>query len=92
MAKAPKVPAAEVKRLARIAELAREHRKVERALVRAIRAAHERGISVRKIAAAAGVPHMAVWRLARPGKGQPGMAAEDVRLPGGSTKPKAPGK
>lgn len=93
MARTPaKVPAAEVRRLARIRELARDARKAERALERAVRAAHERGISVRKIATAAGVPHMAVWRLARPGKGQPGMAAEDVTLPGRSTKPKAGGK
>lgn len=83
---------AEARRLARIGELARDERKARRALERAIRAAQERGISVRKIAAAAGWAPMAVWRLARPGAGQPGLAAEDVRLPNRVDKPKKAGK
>lgn len=86
------VSPAEARRLARIRELAREDRKTRRALERAIRAAHERGISVRRIAAAAGWAPMAVWRLARPGSGQPGLAAADVRLPNRVAKPKTSGK
>lgn len=81
MSRPAKTPATELRRLRRIHELAREQRKATRALERAIRAAHERGISVRKIAAAAGWAPMAVWRLARPGAGQPGLDAADVRLP-----------
>lgn len=88
----PKVPAAEVKRLARIRELAREHRRTGRALLRAIQAAQDRGIGVRKIAAAAGLSKNTVWRAARPGPGQPGLAAEDVTLPKPVDKPKRSGK
>lgn len=87
-----KTPAAELRRLARIRELAQAQRRNTRALERAIRAAQERGISVRKIAAAAGLSTMAVWRLARPGAGQPGNAREDVRLPSPVNKPKRGGK
>lgn len=83
---------AELRRLERIRLLAREQRKASRALERAIRAAHERGISVRKIAKAAGLAPMAVWRTARPGAGQPGNAAEDVTLPKRVAKPKGAGK
>jgi DNA invertase Pin-like site-specific DNA recombinase len=93
---APKVPAGELKRLARIRELAAAHSRTGRALVRAIRAAHVRGISTRKIAAAAGISHANVWRTARPGTGQPGLAAEDVQLPPAppnrADKPKRGGK
>lgn len=85
-------PAAEAKRLVRIAELAKAERKAERALERAIRAALGRGVSVRKIAAAAGVSQMTVWRLNRPGAGQAGLAAEDVTLPNRIGKPKESGK
>jgi hypothetical protein len=86
--KRPDTPAAEVKRLARIAELARTARRHERALERAMRAAMDHGISTRKIAAVANVSHVTVWRLARPGKGQPGLAREDVKLPSPVGKPK----
>lgn len=61
--------AAETKRLARIAELARAGRRAERALERAIRAANERGIGVRRIADAAGMSPQTVWRIARPPNG-----------------------
>jgi len=86
------VPAAEVRRLARIRELGREHRRAWRALERAILAAAARGISVRKIAAASGLPPMNVWRLMRPGAGQPGLAREDVKLPNRVDKPETSGK
>ena len=82
-----KVPAGELRRLARIRELAAAHRRTGRALLRAIRAAHVRGISTRKIAAAAGISHTNVWRTARPGPGQPRLAAEDVKLPPAPPKP-----
>lgn len=62
-------PAAEVKRLARIRELARASRRAERALARAIRAANERGIGVRRIAEACGLSPQTVWRIARPANG-----------------------
>lgn len=87
-----KVPAAEVKRLARIRELGRDHRRAWRALERAILAAASRGISVRKIAAAAGLPPMNVWRMMRPGAGQPGLDREDAKLPNRADKPKEGGK
>lgn len=90
--RAAKVPAAELRRLERIRELAGASRRAERALERAIRAALERGISVRKVAAAAGIPPMNVWRLARPGAGQPGLDAADVKLPAPVSKPKDAGK
>lgn len=61
--------AAETKRLARVAELAREQRRAERALARAIRAANERGIGVRRIAVATGLSPQTVWRIARPANG-----------------------
>lgn len=92
MKREPNVPAAEVKRLDRIRELGREHRRAWRALERAILAALARGISVRKVADAAGLPHMNVWRMTRPGSGQPGLDRGDVNLPGRPAKPKDAGK
>lgn len=77
----PKVPAAEVRRLDRLRELAAAHRKTERALVRAIRAALVRGISVRRVAAAVGWPTMNVWKLGQRGAAAPGLDRADVTLP-----------
>jgi hypothetical protein len=97
--KKPKTPAAELRRLERLRELAAAHRKTERALVRAIHAALTRGISVRRVAAAIGWPTMNVWRLTRAGADQPGIEASDVTLPprrtpgghaAGAAKPSAP--
>lgn len=88
----PKVPAAEVKRLARIRELARDHRRTGRALLRAMRAAQDRGIGVRKIAAAAGLSKNAVWRTARPDSGQPDKVAEATTSSNRVAKPKGDGK
>lgn len=85
---ARKVPAAEVKRLARIRELAQANRRSTRALDRAIKAAAERGISIRKIAAAAGMPVMTVWKIARTDGGQPDAATEDAKP---AAKPKRRG-
>lgn len=81
MKRADKVPAAELRRLERLRELAAAHRKTERALVRAIRSALTRGISVRRVASAIGWPTMNVWRLAPRGAAAPGLDAEDVTLP-----------
>ncbi len=92
MTKPAKVPAAEVRRLARIRELAGHARRSERALERAIRAAHARGISVRKIAAAAGVAPMNVWRLVRTADGQPYRIAKDTTSSTRVAKPKEAGK
>ncbi len=86
-----KAPAAEVRRLARIHELAVQHRRTGRALDRAIRAAHERGISVRKIAAAAGIPQTNVWRKVRPGDGHADAAATDMNTENGLDKRKVSG-
>jgi hypothetical protein len=79
--KKPKTPAAELRRLARLRELAAAHRRTERALVRAIHAALARGIGVRRVAAAIGWPTMNVWRLSKPGADQPGLDRADVKLP-----------
>lgn len=81
--------AAETKRLARIAQLAREQRRAERALERAIRAAASRGISTRRIAESCGVSHMTVSRLARSGNGHEKAATGPQEPASGSDKRKA---
>ena len=81
-----KVPAAEVRRLARIRELAAQHRRTGRALVRAMIAARQRGISVRKIAAAAQMPPMTVQDRTRPRDGQPPAATTDKAATNGLNK------
>lgn len=90
--KAAKVPAVEARRLERIRELAREHRRAGRALERAIRAAHERGISFAKIGRAAGIPAMSAWRIVRPSNGQASDQTEPVHPAKPATKPKRGGK
>lgn len=77
------IPAAERRRLERLRELAAAHRRTERALGRAVRAALVRGISVRRIAAAIGLPTMTVWArfVKTTGADQPGLSREDVKLP-----------
>jgi hypothetical protein len=87
-----KVPAAETRRLARIAELSAATRRDWRALERAIRAAFARGIAVRKIAAAAGLPTMTTHTIARTPPGQDGPAVKDAKAPSRVAKPKAGGK
>lgn len=100
MKREPKIPAAELRRLDRLSELAAAHRKTGRALGRAIHAALDRGISVRRVGAAVGWPTMNVWRLTRAGADQPGLDRQDVTLPPrrtadghatGATKPASPG-
>lgn len=92
----PVVSASETKRLARLRELASTHRRAERALERAIRAALDRGISVRSIAKAAGLDAMKVWRHTRTGNRRPGLDSADVKLlprvENGPSKPKRSGK
>jgi len=96
----------EEKRLARLRELSRDARRSERTLERAIRAALERGISVRKVAEAVGWDGMRVWRLTKTGSrmaeqtrkasGRAANVRADTEVsrkrPNGSTKPKTEGK
>jgi hypothetical protein len=83
---------AEAKRLARLIALAREHRKAERALERAILAASARGIGSRKIAAATGWDNMTVHRFIRSRDGQENQTLTRRGQPGRGAKPNPAGR
>lgn len=86
--KGRKQTAVEVRRLARLRELARDKRRAERNLQRAIVAASARGIGVRPIAEATGLAGATVWRLVRSHNGH-GPAGQAPNTPAkAAAKPK----